>query len=254
MIPLHFDFPRGTFGPTFTAAAVRDPTASNASTHAAVCRHSTVVALLDNEKKTREAIEDALQVGGYSMLGFDSASKFFAKANPRVGCCLILDSAVLSTCAFEEQQRLISLSTELPVIHLMSAPDVRAAVKLMKSGAANLLLKPVDLDALISAVHRAVHANQPTNGDADVLSLLRHHRATLTPRECQVMAMLTNGKRNKQIADALEISIITVKVHRSRIMRKMGVASFADLVLASMHLDAGRLKNTDVTTLRQPGT
>jgi len=109
------------------------------------------------------------------------------------------------------------------------------------------------LDALISAVNRAVHVNRPTIEDTEELLLLQRRHTSLTPREHQVMAMLTNGRRNKQIADALGISIITVKVHRSRIMRKMCVACFADLVRASMRLNPSELKSTGMADGRPPG-
>jgi two-component system, LuxR family, response regulator FixJ len=246
MVALHFDSTRAEISVATFTSSVRDTTAPSPKNHAGECEPSTVIALLNEDKKTREAIEDALQASGYSMTEFNSVSEFFAQAKCGAACCLILDSSFLSACPNGEQQRLVSLSVDLPVIHLMSTADVRTAVKVMKSGAANLLLKPVDSDALISAVNRAVHVNRPTNGGVDMLAHLRRRHATLTPREHQVMVMLTNGKRNKQIADALLISIITVKVHRSRIMRKMRVASFADLVRASIHLNASELKSTGI--------
>jgi FixJ family two-component response regulator len=190
----------------------------------------TLVLVLDDDAAFRRAVERLLVSVGLSVVTFASVPAFFQAAPPAGPACLVLDVRMPGVSGLELQERLAAMEPPLPIIFLTGYGTVPMSVQAMKAGAVDFLLKPCDDQVLLDAVSRAltqaekawrVHREQRTVHD---------RLGTLTPRERSVLAMVTTGMLNKQVAEALGMSEKTVKVHRARIMQKMHATSLADLV------------------------
>lgn len=188
-----------------------------------------VVYLVDDDISVREAITDLLVTLKLAVISFESAESFLRHKRVDTSACLILDLQLPEMNGIE-LQTLLGQTTNLPVIFITAHGDVPSSVRAMKGGAKEFLTKPVDPKVLMAAVHAALKLNRDTRArHADMLSL--HNRVSLlTPRERQVLPLLVSGYLNKQVAATLGIAEVTVQIHRGRIMHKMAVASFADLV------------------------
>ncbi len=192
-------------------------------------RAPTVYAV-DDEPATLKAIARLLRAAGWNVAPFASPRDFLEKLDPAVPGCLVLDLSMPEMTGLEVQQALDERRCALPIVFLTGRADVPASVKAMKRGAADFLTKPVDEEDLLAAVARAVEKDAAARKDRAEVAAIREHLATLTPREREVLEHVISGKLNKQIAADLGTAEKTVKVHRGRVMAKMGAASVADLV------------------------
>ena len=192
-------------------------------------RAPTVYAV-DDEPATLKAIARLLRAAGWSVAPFASPRDFLEKLDPAVPGCLVLDLSMPEMTGLEVQQALDERRCALPIVFLTGRADVPTSVKAMKRGAADFLTKPVDEEDLLAAVARAVEKDAAARKDRAEVAAIREHLATLTPREREVLEHVISGKLNKQIAADLGTAEKTVKVHRGRVMAKMGAASVADLV------------------------
>lgn len=196
---------------------------------------STIV-LVDDEPGMRKALGRLLEAEGLRVVCHASAEAFLAAPRPAAPWCLVLDVAMPGMGGLELQRRLTSGSEDVPVVFLTGHGDIPMSVRAMKSGAVDFLTKPVQADDLLAAVRAALdlaEARQRQNVD---LAALRARFARLTPRECEVMRHVIVGKLNKQIAADIGASEQTVKVHRMRLMEKLGLRSVVDLVAAAARL------------------
>jgi len=195
-----------------------------------------VIYIVDDDADVRKALSRLLRSAGYTTRLFASAGEFLVSGEARFsGGCIILDLAMPGLNGLELQQLLASSDCHRPIIFLTGNGDISKSVRAMKAGAVNFLTKPVDESELLTAVEEALRV------DASVRAMWssRHSAAekldTLTPRERQVFEKVVAGLLNKQIAAELGIVEKTIKVHRSRMMRKMNANSVVDLVhLASL--------------------
>ena len=190
---------------------------------------STVFAV-DDDPAVLKGIERLLRAAGFRTQVFTSAQTFLAAYRQDVVGCVILDLAMPGLDGLQAQQQLLESAAVLPIIFLTGHGDVPSSVRAMKQGAADFLTKPVDDDALIAvvrqAIERCVRLRQARHEVADIEQRL----ATLTPREHEVLGHLLSGKLNKQIAASLGTVEKTIKVHRARIMQKMGSPTLVGLV------------------------
>jgi len=197
------------------------------------------VFLLDDEPGMLRALDRLLKAEGFTVRAFTSAKAFVESYRQEVPGCLVLDIAMPELNGLELQQRLVSSENPLPIIFLTGRADVPMSVKAMKAGAVDFLTKPVKDVDLLQAVRSALQRSAEQHVVDSQLDSLRQRYASLTPRECEVMALVVAGVLNKQIAAALGIVERTVKVHRGRVMEKMGVNSLADLVRVAERLGLG---------------
>lgn len=186
------------------------------------------VMIVDGEERVRNTLGHLLQIEGYSARDFSSAEDCLASLDSIEGPACVIADLLLPGLSGSELQRL--LPTYVPFIMLTGHADVRRAVLTMLAGAIDLLEKPIPEGRLVSAVSRALALSAQRKLDHEVSVALQRKVNRLTPREREVMTMITAGLRNKEIANLLGIVEKTVKVHRAHIMQKLEIDSLAEMV------------------------
>jgi FixJ family two-component response regulator len=188
-----------------------------------------LVFVVDDDVSVRESLEALIGSEGFEVRAFSSAQQFLDQPRGPVPSCLVLDVYLPDLNGLELQQR-IGDHAALPVIFITGFGDVPMTVQAMKAGAIEFLTKPFSDEVLLEAIRNALaRSRMAVDMDAEIGELRRRHEA-LSRREREVMALVVLGLMNKQVGGELEISEITVKAHRGRVMQKMGAHSFADLV------------------------
>ena len=200
--------------------------------------HNTVF-LLDDEPGMLKALTRLLKAEGFTVQAFTSANTFLEAYRPETLSCLVLDVAMPELNGLELQERLTQSGLLVPIVFLTGHGDIPMSVQAIKAGAVDFLTKPVKDADLLRAVRAALQRAAEQRELISEIALLRQRYASLTPRECEVMAHVVSGQLNKQIADDLGIGEHTIKVHRARVMEKMGFESLADLVRAAERLGVG---------------
>jgi len=195
----------------------------------------TTIAIVDDDAAVREGLEALLTAKGYLVELYASAEAFLAALQQTQCACLVADVRMPGMSGLELQAELRRRSVALPVIVVTGHGDVPMAVAAVKAGAADFLEKPFEADALISSIAEAL---RPTAAPAD-LAAARTRIAELTPREREVMDLVTVGLSNKVIAHRLGIAVRTVEIHRARVMEKTGAQSLPELVRLAVGLEAG---------------
>jgi FixJ family two-component response regulator len=188
-----------------------------------------VVYLVDDDPWIREAMGDLLAASGLTVISFESAEGFLRHERIDAAACLVLDLQLPEMSGLELQQRLTA-TANLPVIFITGHGDIPTSVRAMKGGALEFLTKPVDAQALTAAIRTALAVNRQARAHQAEIAGLSAKLAALTPRERQVLSLVVSGYLNKQVAAILGIAEVTIQIHRGRIMRKMQMSSFADLV------------------------
>ena len=189
-----------------------------------------VVHIVDDDESLRRAVDSLCRSVGFQTRTYGSAQEFLDAKQDDLPGCLVLDVRLPGISGLDFQLQLVELGIHLPVILVTGHGDVPMSVRAMKAGAVDFLPKPFRDQDLLDAVTAAVDRDRSrrlADGDANVL---RDRFLTLSPREKQVMMLVTTGKMNKQVAGDLGLSEITVKIHRAAAMRKMGARTLADLV------------------------
>jgi len=174
---------------------------------------------------------------------FGSASEFLQSKLPDVAGCLILDVRLPRLSGLEFQAELVKAGIHIPIIFMTGHGDVPMSVKAMKAGAVDFLTKPFRDQDMLDAVEMAIERDRKRRIGAKALSGLEARFAVLTSREREVLALVTAGLMNKQIAAEIGIAEITVKIYRGNVMKKMGAKSLADLVRMAETLGIGRGKS-----------
>lgn len=188
------------------------------------------VYLVDDEPDLRRALERLLRAEGCEVEGFSSAAEFLAQVPPEAPGCIVLDVAMPGIDGLAMQQRLTASGGLLPIVFLTGHGDIPMSVRAVKAGAVDFLTKPVKGVDLLRAVGAALDLSEQRQAQRAEWADLQARAAQLTPREREVFGHVIAGRLNKIIADRIGTTEQTVKVHRARVMDKMGAESVADLV------------------------
>jgi FixJ family two-component response regulator len=189
-----------------------------------------VIFIVDDDASVRKSLARVMTSAGYAVEAFASAREFLERAPLAGPGCLVLDVRMPGLSGLDLQEALAGTSRRIPIVFITGHGDISMSVKAMKSGAADFLTKPYDVEQLLAAVDRAVTKDVETLGEEGRTAEILDRVEQLTPRETEVFALVVTGMLNKQIAGALGIGEKTVKVHRARVMEKMQAGSVAELV------------------------
>ena len=198
-----------------------------------------LIYVIDDDESLRNALDSLLRSIGLQTRVFGSVREFLDVRPADTLGCIVLDVRLPGMSGLDLQTQLADLHIHLPVILMTGHGDIPMSVRAMKAGAVDFLPKPFRDQDMIDAVSTAIERDRRRRAADDEVAGLRERFATLSPREQEVMTLVTAGKMNKQVAGVLGLSVITVKIHRGSAMRKMGARSLADLVRMS---EALRLK------------
>jgi FixJ family two-component response regulator len=198
-------------------------TKANASTE-------PVVFVVDDDDSMRLALARLFYSMKMRVEVFASAQEFLKSNRPDVPSCLVLDVRLPGLSGLDFQAELAKQDIRIPIVFITGHGDIPMSVKAMKAGAIDFLAKPFRDQDLLDAVAAAIQGDQNRREQERVISDLKAHFESLTPREREIMALVAGGLMSKQIAARFELSEITVKVHRSHLMRKMGARTVAELV------------------------
>jgi FixJ family two-component response regulator len=195
-----------------------------------ITQTAPIVFVVDDDISVRESLELLIRSAGLQPQLFASAEQFLARPRVHAPSCLVLDVSLPDLNGLELQQRIAADRTDMPIIFITGHGNVPMSVKAMKAGAIEFLTKPFSDDVLLSAVLQAIERSQAALDHEAEIRVLQDCYASLTRREREVMTLVVTGLLNKQVGGELDISEITVKAHRGKVMQKMKAGSLADLV------------------------
>lgn len=198
---------------------------------------AALVFIVDDDDAVRNSIRLLMKSLGLATRPLSTAQEFLATYDPQQPGCLILDVRMPGMSGLELQQQLNVRGAIIPVIFITGHGDVPMAVEAMQQGAFDFLQKPFRDQDLIERVQRALAKDQSNRVELSEKAKVRERFDSLTPREREVLALVTSGKANKVMAADLNVSQRTVEIHRSRVMEKMHASSLAQLVRMMMDLE-----------------
>jgi FixJ family two-component response regulator len=196
---------------------------------------TATVFVVDDDQAFLRALTRLLRAARFEVQSFSSSQAFLEQHDPATPGCLVLDVAMPGLNGLELQRALIATGQERSIVFMTGHGDIPMSVQAMRSGAVHFLTKPFDEADLIAAIREAIEKDRLARGTRADRVTIDARVATLTPREHEVFLLVLAGLLNKQIAAELGTAESTIKVHRARIMTKMGATSVADLVRTAEH-------------------
>lgn len=190
----------------------------------------SIVYVVDDDQSMQVALALLFRSMNFNVRVFASAAEFLGATLPNVVSCLVLDVRLPGVNGLEFQDVLAKAGIHVPVVFITGHGDIPMSVKAMKAGAVDFLPKPFRDQDMLDAVIRALDQDRKRRDGEKAVSNLRRLFESLTPREREVFALVVSGLMNKQVAHRLQVSEITVKIHRGQVMRKMEARSLANLV------------------------
>jgi FixJ family two-component response regulator len=190
----------------------------------------SAVFVVDDDASVREALDSLFRSVGLQAKTFGSAAEFLQNKLPDAPSCLVLDVRLPGLSGLDFQAELAAAGMHIPIVFMTGHGDIPMTVRAMKAGAVEFLPKPFRDQDMLDAVQQALERDRERRERNSGLAKLKSNFDTLTPREQEVMGLVTAGLMNKQVAGEIGVSEITAKVHRGNIMRKMGAKSLAELV------------------------
>lgn len=197
------------------------------------------VFIVDDDEAVRNSLRLLLKSVGLAALALPTAQEFLANYDPQQPGCLVLDVRMPGMSGLELQEQLNVRGAIIPVIFITGHGDIPMAVEAMQQGAFDFLQKPFRDQDLIDRIQRALAKDHANRAELSERSLVRERFESLTPREREVLALVTSGKPNKIMAADLGVSQRTVEIHRARVMEKMHASSLAQLVRMVLDLNEG---------------
>jgi FixJ family two-component response regulator len=191
-----------------------------------------LVVIVDDDEEVRTSLEELMLSAGIDAACFGSPRDLLETALPERPGCLVLDVRMPGASGLDLQHHLASTGNAKPIVFLTGHGDIPMSVQAMKAGAVDFLTKPFRDQSLLDAVSVGIERDMAQRADARIVRQHAERHATLTPRERQVLQEIARGRVNKQIAFDLGISEVTVKLHRSSVMKKMRAASIGELIRA----------------------
>ncbi len=189
-----------------------------------------VVFIVDDEAAMRRSLESLFRSVGLRVEVFASAQDFLRCTPPNLPGCLVLDVRLPGLSGLDLQRRMAEANLDIPIVFITAHGDIPMTVRAMKAGAVEFLTKPFRDQDLLDATHLGLERDREARAQRAASQELHNQYHSLTPREREVMAYVVAGLLNKQIAAELGMSETTVKIHRHRVMEKMGADSLAGLV------------------------
>jgi len=202
-----------------------------------------IVLIVEDDSEFREALKRLFRTVGVRAEAFGSAGELLQTKLPDVPSCLVLDIRLPGQSGLDLQSELAKIDIHIPVIFMTGHGDIPMSVRAMKAGAIDFLTKPFRDQDMLDAVGAAIDRDRLRREEEKAKSALKSLYESLSPREREVMTLVTAGLMNKQIAAELGLSEITVKIHRGNLMRKLHARSLADLVKMAESLDIARAKH-----------
>jgi len=202
-----------------------------------------IVFVVDDDSSIREAIESLVKLAGLRVETFGTAQEFLRSKRPDLPGCVVLDVELPGLSGLDLQRELAAHGIKLPVIFITGYGDIPMSVRAMKAGAVEFLTKPFRDQDLLDAIQQALERDRVARQHSREIAELRERFDALTSREREVMSLVVAGWLNKQIGFELGISEITVKIHRGRVMNKMGAQSLAELVRMTERLEIPTAKD-----------
>jgi FixJ family two-component response regulator len=212
------------------------------SSHQPTSAREPIVFIVEDDESMRRALSNLFQSVELEVEVFGSASEMLQSKLPDVASCLVLDIRLPGLSGLDFQAELAKANIHIPIIFMTGHGDIPMTVRAMKGGAVDFLTKPFRDQDMLDAVMVAIERDRKRREADKVVANLQTHFETLTPRERQILALVSSGLMNKQIAAELGLAEITVKIHRGHIMKKMGAKSLADLVRRAETLGIRRTK------------
>jgi FixJ family two-component response regulator len=201
-----------------------------------------LVFIVEDDESMRRALSNLFQSVGLQVELFGSAAEMLQSQLPAVASCLVLDIRLPGLSGLDFQAELARANIHIPIIFMTGHGDIPMSVRAMKGGAVDFLTKPFRDQDMLDAVTVAIDRDRKRRETENIVAGLRTHYETLTPREREILALVSSGLMNKQIAAELGLAEITVKIHRGHIMKKMGAKTLADLVRKAETLGVRRTK------------
>jgi FixJ family two-component response regulator len=205
----------------------RHPTRANGASLS--IEEQGIVFIVDDDASVRAALEDLLGSIGLNVQSFGTVQEFLGSKRPDAAGCLVLDVRLPGTSGLEFQKLLARSEINLPIIFISGHSDIAISVQAMKLGAIEFLTKPLREQELVDAVQFGIARERARRKEVCRLAGLKERFQSLTPREREVFELVVAGRQSKIIAADLKLSVMTVKLHRSHVMRKMGAKSLIDL-------------------------
>ena len=196
-------------------------------------KQDPVVFVIDDDRMIRDGLQGLIRSVGLRVETFASAQDFLAVKRPDVPACLVLDVRMPGVSGLDLQLKLSDAGIHIPIIFITGHGDIPMSVRAMKEGAYEFLTKPVRGQDLLDAIQKAIASDHERRKEREELNEVRERFLTLTPREKEVLHLVVAGLLNKQIADQLGMSELTVKTHRAHVMEKTNAESLAHLVRMS---------------------
>ena len=215
-------------------------------------QRSPIVFIVDDDEAVRNSLRLLVKSVGLTATAQSSAQEFLATYDPQQPGCLVLDVRMPGMSGLELQQQLNMRGAVIPVIFITGHGDIPMAVDAMQHGAFDFLQKPFRDQDLIDRIQRALEKDRTNRAELGERSRIRERRDSLTPREREVLALVTSGKANKVMAADLGLSQRTVEIHRARVMEKMGASSLAQLVRMVMDLEGREHSAAPAGPVTQP--